>query len=255
VTEETAPRRPLVLTYHGVGEGGKPLFVSEELFRRHLDVLGRIEARTFTVSELASRLWNGDLPERSVAITFDDGEVGAVRRALPMLLERGMTATVFCVAGHLGGASDWPTYPSRAPRLRLAEAGELQEVARLGVEIGGHGYGHEPLASVSPETARREIVESQEMLAQVIEAPVRTFAWPYGVRPNPVAAELIEQNYRAACSTEVKRVEAHGDVYELPRVDAHYLRRPALLQRVAAGRGGLYLRLRAAGRRTRGFVQ
>ena len=243
--------RALVLTYHAVGEGQAPLFVAEELFRAHVEALERVGARTHTVSELTAGLEEGKLPDRSVAITFDDGEAGAVRYAIPLLLERGMAATVFCVAGHLGGASDWPSYPPQAPRLRLAAGGELRELAEAGIEIGCHGHAHEPLDVISPEAAPREVVESGNTLAQVVGKPVCTFAWPYGARPNGVAARLIEESYTAACSTVIDRVDSQSSIHELPRVDAHYLRRPELLRQVVAGRGDLYLRLRALGNSVR----
>ena len=247
--------RAVVLTYHAVGEGPAPLFVTKELFRAHVEALERMGTRTLTVSELAAGIEKGNLPDRSVAITFDDGEVGAMRFAIPLLLERGLAATVFCVAGHLGGASDWPSYPRRAHRLRLAAGPELRELADAGVEIGCHGYAHEPLAAISAEVAHREVVAAGAMLADVVGRPIRTFAWPYGARPNDVAARLIERSYAAACSTAIDRVDAHSSVYELPRVDVHYLRRPALLRHVVAGRGGPYVRLRALGNRVRRVAQ
>jgi hypothetical protein len=47
------------------------------------------------------------------------------------------------------------------------------------------------------------------------------------------------------------RVDVRTNVYELPRVDVHYVRSPRLLRRVAAGGGDVYLGLRALGSRLR----
>src|SRR5204862_10841 len=74
-----------------------------------------------------------------VAITFDDGFASVARTAWPLLAERGLTATVFCVAGYLGGANDWPTQATGAPRLPLADAASLTALAAEGVELGAHG--------------------------------------------------------------------------------------------------------------------
>ena len=87
----------------------------------------------------------GRVPARAVAITFDDGCASVARTAAPLLAERGLTATVFCVAGHLGGRNDWPTQHDRMPSLALAGADELVELHRAGVEIGAHGVAHAPL--------------------------------------------------------------------------------------------------------------
>src|SRR5262249_16377676 len=109
--------RALVLTYHAIGAGPPPLFVEPSLLATHLDCVVESRATVLTVSRFAAALREGSLPERAVALTFDDGFANVHEEAAPLLAERGLTATVFCVAGHLGGRSDWPSQPPSAPRL------------------------------------------------------------------------------------------------------------------------------------------
>jgi peptidoglycan/xylan/chitin deacetylase (PgdA/CDA1 family) len=247
-------RKTLVATYHSIGDGPAPLFLSEAVFRTHLDVLAELGVETLTVSDLASRVRAGAVSDGAVAITFDDGESGAVKVALPLVIDRGMTATVFCVAGRLGGTSDWRTYPPKLPTLRLAAAGELASLAEAGVEIGCHGFEHEPLDRVDAGTARRETADARAVLEDAVGRSVTSFAWPYGAKPNTVAARLIAENYEAACAVGPGFVADGSDVLGLPRVDAHYLRRPAVLRRVAAGKWEPYVRARAVGARVRGAI-
>jgi peptidoglycan/xylan/chitin deacetylase (PgdA/CDA1 family) len=245
----------LILTYHAVEEGPAPLCLAPALFLSHLDVLEELRVSTLTVSGLADALRHGTLPDRAVALTFDDGCASAVRTAAPALAERGMVATFFCVAGHLGGWNDWPTQPASAPRLALARADELRELARLGFEIGAHGNDHVPLGNAGADVVRREVEGSKHVLEDATGRPVRSFAYPYGVAPRSGAERLAAQLYGAACGNLLHRVNARCDPMRLPRVDAHYVRYPRVLRRVAADQWDSYLRMRAVGARARRLLR
>src|SRR5205085_3169302 len=171
----------LVVTYHAVEPGPSPICVDPDLFRRQLDELVGGGARSLTVRELGERLAAGTLPDRAVALTFDDGFASVVRTAAPLLRERGLTATVFCVAGHLGGRSDWATQPSGSPRLDLAGADELAKLAAAGFEIGSHSSTHMPLAGAGAEALRQELDDSRRRLEDAVGVEVTSFAHPYGV--------------------------------------------------------------------------
>lgn len=234
----------LILTYHAVEKGPAPLCIAPERFRAQLDCLVELGAATMTVSQLAAALQEGTLPDRAVAITFDDGCASAMRTAAPALVERGMTATFFCVAGHLGGWNDWPTQPAGVPRLELASAAELGGIARLGFEIGAHGMDHAPLAEAGAELSRWELHDAKSALEEVVGTTVCSLAYPYGVLPSRVAAALVAEFYDVACTTRLARVVAGCDTLALPRVDVQYVRRPTVFRRVVAGDLDPYLRAR-----------
>ena len=83
---------------------------------------------------------------------------------------------------------------------------------------------------------------------------MRTYAYPYGALRHAEARRLVERTYDAACTTRVASV-GDGPIYALPRVDAHYLRRPEILRRAVAGSLGSYLALRRFGPRARAIRQ
>lgn len=238
----------LVLTYHAVaaGRSRSPLSVEPALFAEHLDCLAGT-ATFLTVSELGVRLTAGTLPDRAVAITFDDGLRSVATDAAPLLVERGLPATVFCVSGRLGSDSSWPSAPAGAPSAPLLSAAELAELADAGFEIGSHGMHHAPLVGGSEWLLRKEIADSRLVLEQAVGVQVTSFAYPYGAGPSPTAARLVASTYAAACTTVLAEVRPGSDVHALPRVDAHYLRRPALLRRAVRGSLDNYLRVRALG--------
>ena len=242
--------RALILTYHAIEPGPAPLCIDPALFAAHLDCLVEARVRVVTLDRLLRELRAGPTTERAVALTFDDGFASVVDHALPLLTERGFPATVFCVAGHLGRDNDWPTQSPHVPRLALADAATLASVAGDRVEIGSHGIQHAPLGSVSDEVIRREIVDSRAALEDAVGTAVHWFAHPYGVAPGPRAREWLEANYAGACSSELRPLSVDADPFALPRIDAHYLRRPARLRRVLDG-SDVYLHARRAGSRLR----
>jgi peptidoglycan/xylan/chitin deacetylase (PgdA/CDA1 family) len=245
----------VVLMYHAIERGPRPLCIEPELFRSHVAAIAASGVPALTVSELGSTLRATELPERGVAITFDDGYESVVENAVPVLAEHGLKATIFCVAGQLGRTNDWPrANPVRHP-FRLASAAELARVGGQGFEIGSHSYTHTALTRVRGAEVTREIEESKNVLQNAVGSTVTSFAWPYGAEPSEEAAQRIAAMYEVACSTEIARVGLGADPYALPRIDAHYLRRTALLRRVLDGALDTYLGLRKIGARVRESVR
>jgi peptidoglycan/xylan/chitin deacetylase (PgdA/CDA1 family) len=247
-------RGALLIVYHDIAPGPPPLCVEPGRFREHLDCLADCEATVLTVSALAQRLRQGRLPPRAVCITFDDGFASVVDKAVPLLLEREFSASVFCVAGYLGRTSGWPTQRRRIEARPLASACQLRELAAAGFEIGAHGFEHRPLRRAREDVLRRELVEARSVLEQEIGVGVTSFAYAYGSAPSRLGMELVAATYLAACTTTPRIASPVDDLLALPRVDAHYLRHPELLRRVLVGSGEPYLALRRAGARTRRLV-
>jgi peptidoglycan/xylan/chitin deacetylase (PgdA/CDA1 family) len=245
----------IILTYHSIEAGPAPLCVHPELFREHMDVVRRSGLEVLTVAELGDRLRRRALTARTVTITFDDGFRSVAANAAPILRERGLCATVFCVAGRLGGASNWPSARDDTHSADLADESELASLIGHGVEIGAHGVQHEPLVGTDPRVLRAEIAGSRTLLEERLAVDVTSFAYPYGARPSPAAAQLVAETFDAACTTVLSTVGEHSDRLALPRVDAHYVRQPERLERLLAGSLGSYLRLRRVGAGTRRLVR
>ncbi len=237
----------LILTYHAIEEGPAPLCISPRVLRSHLDAIASSGAEVLTVSELVERM--DEPPERAVAITFDDGFCSVVEEAAPMLHARGMPATVFAVAGHLGADNGWPTQPPKALRRPLASGDELAALVDQGWEIGSHGLDHAPLTGAAGVLLERELIISRVRLEAIVQAPVRSYAYPYGALPGPEGRQAVEREYAAACTTELGEVEEGADPHALPRLEVHYVRRADLLARALEGSLSTYLGARRMIRR------
>ena len=242
---------PVILMYHGVERRTGPLFVDPSLFAEQLDAIVETGLPVLTVGDIGRRLLEGALPPDAVALTFDDAFASVVENAAPRLVERDLRATIFCVAAHLGGITDWPSARTGAPRGPIADAADLAQLAHAGFEIGAHGMVHAPLVTDDPQTIREEIVDARTLLEDRVGVEVGSFAYPYGAPPSAKARDAVSRTYSAACTTRIGRVAPETSALELPRVDAHYLRSRRMLEAVLAGRANGYLALRGVAARAR----
>ena len=237
--------RALILTYHAVESGPAPLCCSPELFRAQLDEIVASGAQVVTVSTLAERLAEPD--GTFVALTFDDGFASVLEHALPALAERKLAATVYCVAGRLGGRNDWPSARPGGFVSDLLSAGDVGKLAEAGIEVGSHGFLHAPLRISRGEQLEQEIVGSKDALEVLLRRPVRSFALPYGAAPTPAGRALLEHTYATVCTTRAALAGAGTDLQALPRIDAYYLGHRSLLRRALGGSLGPYLAARRLG--------
>ena len=244
-------RAALVLTYHAIARGPAPLFVDPALLAAHLDCIVESGATVVTVTELAAALRGGTLPDRALALTFDDGFANVAVAAAPLLAERGLRATVFCVAEHIGGVSNWTSQPRSAPQLPLADAAALSALAAAGWEIGSHGLTHERLSRLTPDRRQHELEASRLKLEELIGVSIRSFAYPYGSVPAGAEAELRAAGYDSACTTRIATVARSASPFAIPRVDAHYVRRELVLKAILDGRAPGYLAARRFAARVR----
>jgi peptidoglycan/xylan/chitin deacetylase (PgdA/CDA1 family) len=101
--------RAVVLVYHAVGEVPSDpwsLFVS----RRHLEEQMRLLSGDYVVlslRQLGDAAAAGELPPRSVGVTFDDGYANNLAAAEQVLVPLGMPATFFLVSGAIGGGEEF----------------------------------------------------------------------------------------------------------------------------------------------------
>jgi peptidoglycan/xylan/chitin deacetylase (PgdA/CDA1 family) len=91
---------------------------------------------------------------------------------------------------------------------------QVRTMHRAGMQIGAHTVSHPILARLDDERARQEIQHSKQFLEQLLNAPVRLFAYPNG-RPGedylPRSVEVVREiGFDAAVSTE-RGASRYGD--------------------------------------------
>jgi peptidoglycan/xylan/chitin deacetylase (PgdA/CDA1 family) len=93
-------KRLMILCYHGISIDDEhlwnpSLYMSAGTFRRRLQMLRSGGYNVLRLDEAVRRLFEGTLPPRGVVLTFDDGAMDFAKRALPLLQEFEMPATVY----------------------------------------------------------------------------------------------------------------------------------------------------------------
>ena len=93
-------RRLAILCYHGVTledehEWDPRFYVSPAILEERFRMLREKKFNVLPLGEAVRRLYDGTLPPRSVAITFDDGCFDFYHHAFPLLKKYGLPATLY----------------------------------------------------------------------------------------------------------------------------------------------------------------
>ena len=93
-------RHLLILAYHGISlddehQWDPSLFMTADCFRQRMQLLKDSNCTVLPLAEAVRRLYSQDLPERCVALTFDDGNHDFYSGAWPILREFGFPVTVY----------------------------------------------------------------------------------------------------------------------------------------------------------------
>ncbi|WP_315549315.1 polysaccharide deacetylase family protein [Microbacterium aurum] len=165
----------LNLCFHGVGvcrterESGEARYwVPEGEFLRILDVVA---------------------DRADVRLSFDDGNLSDREIALPALVDRGLRADIFVLAGRL----EDPTSLD-APSLRTLRA--------AGMSIGSHGWSHTPWRGLGRDEVRREFYDARERLAEAAGADIRDAAFPLGRYDRHSLKALRAAGYRTVFTSD-----------------------------------------------------
>lgn len=153
----------VVLTVHGIGDPPRALEPGED--------------RTWVTVDRFEQALDAVAGRPDVHITFDDGNASDVEIALPRLLERGLTAQFFLLAGRLGEQG------------RVGVDG-VRELVDAGMGIGSHGWAHRDWRRLHPSEVRDEMVEAPRRLAALSGRPVTDVAVPFGSYDRTVLARL-----------------------------------------------------------------
>ncbi len=203
---------PLILMYHRVAEEAEdPLCVTPRRFAGQMSWLKRHGLRGVGVGTLVDAMRAGRR-RGLVGITFDDGYVDLVETALPALLRHGFTATMFICSGLLGGTANWDDVPP----WPIMSAGQVRELAAAGMEIGSHTITHLRMVGAGTDELKAEVSESRTSLGELIGAPIRGFAYPYGSMDKAAQDAVRDAGYDYACAVMTPMTEL--GIMTLPRM-------------------------------------
>ncbi|MCH2098859.1 MAG: polysaccharide deacetylase family protein [Pseudomonadales bacterium] len=189
----------IILQYHFVSDAGPDsTSVSPERFEAHLRIIEEEGLAVVALPSALDTLSEQDaLPERAVAITFDDGYVSVYRHAFPRLAERSWPFTVFVNPEAIDNGSQ-----------AHADWAALREMQHAGATIANHGMRHAFLVRRDPalpaesddnyaERIGAEITVAERRINAELGASHRLFAYAYGEYDSRLRQWLEARGYRA----------------------------------------------------------
>ena len=211
-----------VLTFHSVSSEPGPTSIPPATFRMQMDILAECGFAAMISRDFV--LWHEGrlaLPGPRVLLTFDDGYADFATTAHPILHAHGFSGIVFLPTGRLGGREDWAG--GNATPRPLLDWPAVIELARSGVEFGGHGVTHADLTRLPVAAAREEIETSARTLAERLGARPHAFAPPYGRVDAGLLAD-IARSYEVAFGTRFACATRTSPRFDVPRIEMHYFR-------------------------------
>ncbi len=172
-------QRAVALVYHHVSdETPAATSVTPKEFKTHLDYLADEGYTVLALGDILARLERGDgVPDKTVAITFDDAYESVLTTAAPALKRRGWPFTVFVATDAIDqGLKPYLSWD------------ELRKLKSFGAELANHSatHGHmirrsEGQSEKAWLRAQRENIErAARRLDDEIGEIAPLFAFPYG---------------------------------------------------------------------------
>lgn len=218
--------RGAILLYHRVAAPADDpwqLAVSPATFDEHLALLSA-EYVPIALSDFVAAARGGNIPERAIAVTFDDGYADNLHAGLPALESHGVPATIYVATAFTGTAG-----PFWWDELQLALSGAGSRPATLEIELGDERI---VVPTASPQQRLEALTGVLQPLAQrsrpdhvdQLMAAVREWAPATGADSRPLtcselrelaASELIEigaHTHRHASLPALDRAERSSEV-------------------------------------------
>ena len=229
----------IVLMYHQISENSNlwgDYVIPTSLLKQDFEYL---KSNNYTVIKIKDIIdfANGkkELPEKSVIITFDDGQRSFFTKVVPLLEEYGFSAVVSIVGALTDLYTENGETNDKYAYLNWNDVKALAENPL--VEIGHHSYNFHSLGYRrgmgkiygEANAAYVQIMEedikklNEKMLANTGERPY-IFAYPYGIK-NKTLEELVKSQGFAitlSCRESVNKISADTKIFELGRFNRPY---------------------------------
>ena len=215
LAEPIVPNHAVIFMYHHVADDTpESTSVSVQKFKQQLDYLEnngyQVTGLDVIIASLKNRI---RLPEKTVAITFDDAYISVYTKAFPQLKKRGWPFTVFV-----------PTEPVERGFSSHANWEQLREMAAQGAIIANHSHTHAYLASRRRDESRSDWERRIKSELETAEALIREhtgqshkiLAYPYG-EFTPELQSLVAQEGYIAFGQHSGPVGEQSDFLALPR--------------------------------------
>ena len=205
----------VILVYHHVSTSTPPsTSISPEDFRNHLDYLQQNGFSVIPPDQMLETLQTGkQLPDKAVAITFDDGYISIYDTAFPMLQSYEFPFTLFLSTG-----------PIDRRQQNFMNWEQAKEMSEAGVIIANHMVEHPYMLDKDPEESEiqwisrleKELLVAEERIKQQTGQSHRYLAYPFG-EFNTEIKTMLEKNGFIGLAQNSGAIGANSDFLSLPR--------------------------------------
>ena len=198
------------------------LRVSPDMFEKQIIYLANNGWHFFTMSELI--IQKDNLPNKSVAITFDDGYEDNYTNAFEILKKYNAKATIYLVVDRFD--REWSS-----KRKAKNSSGELKNESKLTneqikqmlqsnlIEIGSHTLTHDNLPTLDTESKKQEIQESKKAIEDEFDIECNSFCYPFGLYDNQDIQLVQQSGYSSATTTKAGISDiTKANLFELDRI-------------------------------------
>ena len=223
-------RRLLILAYHGISlddehEWNYTQYMPAAVLRSRLEQLRSTRSHVLPLDEAIERLYRNDLPERAVALTFDDGTADFYQKAFPLLQEFAMPATLYLTTFY--SQYNRPIFDIMCSYLLWKGRNAQLDLRRLTSE----GATLDLRSAEAQETARVAILgyaRHQRLSAEEKDLLLAKLAANINVDYETLVARRIMQNLTPGEVTELARagidVQLHTHRHRTPKDHALFIR-------------------------------
>ncbi|TBR44888.1 polysaccharide deacetylase [Marinomonas agarivorans] len=223
-----------ILQYHHVGE--KTPFstsVTPEQLQEHMDYLEKENFHVIDLVDALEKIQKGiALPEKSVAITFDDAYLNIYQNGFPIIKEKGFPFTVFI-----------NTQPVEWKSKKFLSWDNMREMQQHKVVFANHTVSHPYMLRLEEgeskeawqERMQQEIRQVETLLEKELGSSPKMIAYPYG-ESNVTIREIVSNLGMVGFGQQSGVVSIDSDFTNLPRYPAsgHYAKLSGLKTKLAS---------------------
>jgi peptidoglycan/xylan/chitin deacetylase (PgdA/CDA1 family) len=182
------------------------LYVDPKTFDQQMEWLKSQDYQGVSLNQVYDAWFKGgELPEKPVVVSFDDGYRSQYVYARPELRKLGWPGVLSVIAGRLD-----------QPNAELNPA-MVQRMIDDGWELDSHTINHVDVSQASGAQLQQEVGGSRKMLQQRFHQPVNFFCYPSGRYDAEAIQAVRDAGYLGATTTD-EGLASKSEMYTLKRI-------------------------------------
>ncbi len=199
----------IILAYHRIGEDAYPATnLRLEQFKDHLQTLENGAYNTIALPALITAIQAGEeLPDKTIALTFEGGYTSAYKNAFPLLIKREIPFTIFFASNYaIRGGSEYVSWR------------DLKSLTKYDfVDFGLLPANYGRLYTQDNQTILSQINKARVAFRKNLGREPTLFSYPFGEYSLAYKTLIADQGFTAALGLHSGAASSASDMHALPR--------------------------------------